>query len=101
MPPFTYGVIRSTTLIPVSNISVLASSWSYGGDARWIGHLTVMSRSASETSSGMPRVLNTWPLVTSPTGTVMADPVSTTGAPRTTPSVGCSEMARTMLSPMC
>ncbi len=46
-------------------------------------------------------VLNTWPLVMSPTGTVIASPVSVTAVPRTMPSVGCIEMARTRLSPMC
>ena len=51
--------------------------------------------------STSPVVLNTLPSVTSPTGTVMGPPVSCTAAPRTRPSVGCSEMARTMLSPMC
>ena len=45
--------------------------------------------------------LKTWPMVTSPTGTVIGPPVSRTAAPRTMPSVGCSEMARTRLSPMC
>ncbi len=46
-------------------------------------------------------VLNTLPSVASPTGTRMGPPVSWTALPRTRPSVGCSEMARTMLSPMC
>ena len=48
-----------------------------------------------------PVVLKTLPRVTSPTGTVIGPPVSCTGVPRTRPSVGCREMARTMLSPMC
>jgi hypothetical protein len=39
--------------------------------------------------------------VTSPTGTEIAEPVSETSAPRTMPSVGCIEIARTKLSPMC
>ena len=52
------------------------------------------------TSIGTPRALKTWPLVTSPTGTEIGAPVSCTGAPRTRPSVGFSEMARTVLSPM-
>ena len=62
---------------------------------------SVMSSVDSSTSSGLPRVFHTWPLVTSPTGTEIASPVSRTSAPRTRPSVGCIEMARTMLSPMC
>ena len=89
------------TLMPVSNISVLDSSWSNAGGVRWISHRSLMSSSDSATSSGSPRVLNTWPLVTSPTGTVIGLPVSVTSAPRTRPSVGCIEMARTRLSPRC
>src|SRR5215470_17068426 len=38
LPPRTYGVSRSSTLIPVSRISVLGSSWSNGGGSRWIPH---------------------------------------------------------------
>ena len=53
------------------------------------------------TSSGLPRAFHTWPLVTSPTGTVIESPVSRTAAPRTRPSVGCMEIARTRLSPRC
>jgi hypothetical protein len=37
LPPRTYGVIRSRTLMPVTNISVFDSSWSSGGAGRWIG----------------------------------------------------------------
>ena len=48
-----------------------------------------------------PVTLKTWPLVTSPTGTVIGPPVSRTSAPRTRPSVGCREIARTMSSPRC
>ncbi len=46
-------------------------------------------------------MLNTWPLVTSPTGTEIGPPVSRTATPRTMPSVGFIEIARTRLSPMC
>src|SRR4051794_1978706 len=49
----------------------------------------------------MPSALKTWPLVASPTGTEIGEPVSVTDVPRTRPSVGCIETARTMLSPMC
>ena len=45
--------------------------------------------------------LKTCPRVTSPTGTVIGEPVSRTSVPRTRPSVGFREMARTMLSPRC
>jgi len=34
LPPRTYGVSRSMTLMPVVNISVLGSSWSSGGGSR-------------------------------------------------------------------
>ena len=100
LPPLTYGVSRSSTLIPVSRISVLASSWSNGGGSRWIPHRSVTFRDDVGTSSVSPRTLNTWPLVTSPTGTEIGPPVSVTAAPRTRPSVGCMAMARTTLSPM-
>ena len=60
-----------------------------------------MFSDAVGTSSVSPSTLNTWPLVTSPTGTEIGPPVSVTTAPRTMPSVGRIEIARTMLSPMC
>ena len=34
LPPRTYGVSRSSTLMPVTNISVRGSSWSKGGGSR-------------------------------------------------------------------
>ncbi len=37
LPPRTKGVSRSTTLMPVSNCSVLAESSSKAGGSRWIG----------------------------------------------------------------
>ena len=89
------------TLMPVVNIWVRGSSWSSGGGSRWIGHRSWMSSDEVGTSSDSPRALNTCPLVTSPTGTSIGAPVFVTSAPRTMPSVGCIEMARTMLSPMC
>src|SRR4051794_17118036 len=102
LPPWTYGASRSMTLMPVSNISVLASSWSKAGALRWMPHRSLTSSvSPSSRLRQSPSMLNTWPLVTSPTGTVMVSPVSVTWAPRTRPSVGCREMARTMPSPMC
>ena len=39
-------------------------------------------------SSGSPMTLNTWPSVTSPTGTLMPRPVLCTAVPRVRPSVG-------------
>ena len=102
LPPWTYGASRSMTLMPVSNISVLDSSWSKAGALRWMPQRSLTSSSSpSSRLRQSPRALNTWPLVTSPTGTEIGPPVSRTWAPRTSPSVGCSEMARTMPSPMC
>src|SRR3954454_8735087 len=102
LPPSTYGVSRSMTLMPVSNICVLASSWSKAGALRWMPQRSIASKcSPSLRLSTSPIVLKTWPLVLSPTGTVMGPPVSVTTAPRTMPSVGCIEMARTRLSPRC
>ena len=92
---------RSITLIPVSNISVFDSSWSNAGAVRWIGQRSLISSDDVGTSRDSPSVLNTWPFVTSPTGTEIGAPLSTTAAPRTMPSVGCMEIARTRLSPMC
>jgi hypothetical protein len=101
LPPETYGVSRSMTLMPVTNISVFGSSWSSGGACRWIGQRSVIFSDAVGTSRVSPSALNTWPLVTSPTGTEIGPPVSVTVEPRTMPSVGCIEIALTVLSPMC
>ena len=100
-PPSTYGVSRSMTLMPVVNISVSGSSWSRAGGSRWIDQRSVIFSDEVGTSSVSPRTLNTCPLVTSPTGTEIGAPVLITSAPRTSPSVGCMAMARTMSSPMC
>ncbi len=100
LPPTTYGVSRSSTLMPVSSISVLPSSWSNAGALRWMPHSSpVISRSGSSRHS--PSALNTWPLTWSPTGTEIGRPRSVTSWPRTRPSVGCIEMVRTRLSPRC
>src|SRR3954447_2386560 len=102
LPPWTYGVSRSMTLMPVWNISVFDSSWSNAGALRWIPQRSLISSfSSSSRLRQSPVALNTWPRVTSPTGTVIGSPVSLTWAPRTIPSVGFIEMARTTPSPMC
>ena len=88
------------TLIPVSKSSVFDSSWSNAGGLRWIGQRSVISI-ASSLLRMSPVTLNTLPLVTSPTGTVMGLPVSRTSWPRTSPSVGLSAMARMTSSPRC
>src|SRR6478735_4014473 len=90
------------TLMPVSNIWVLDSSWSKAGAERWMPQRSLTSRVwPGSRLRQSPVVLKTLPRVTSPTGTVIGPPVSCTAEPRTRPSVGCREMARTMLSPMC
>src|SRR4051794_5506151 len=102
LPPRTYGVSRSMTLMPVSNICVLDSSWSKAGGRRWIGQRSVISSfSPSARLRTSPMTLKTRPLVTSPTGTLMGAPVSCTWAPRTRPSVGLRAIARTIESPRC
>src|SRR4051794_20905833 len=102
LPPRTYGASRSMTLMPVSNIWVFDSSWSKAGALRWMPQRSLTSSfSPSSRFRHSPSVLNTCPRVASPTGTVIGPPVSVTVAPRTSPSVGCSEIARTMPSPMC
>jgi hypothetical protein len=66
-----------------------------------MGQRCLISRELVGTSRDSPSALNTWPWVTSPTGTLIGAPVSVISAPRTTPSVGCSAIARTVSSPMC
>src|SRR6266540_411827 len=100
-PPCTYGSRRSMTLMPVSNIWVLASSSSKGGGSRWMGHRSSYVIVSAATSSGSPRTLYTCPKVPGPTGTVIGWPVFSTGVPRTSPSVGLSAIVRTTPSPMC
>ena len=100
MPPLTYGVKRSMTLMPVSRISVLPSSWSNAGGSRWMPHCSP-SRPRPGSSKQSPNALKTWPLTTSPTGTEIGALVSVTAAPRTRPSVGAIETVRTRLSPRC
>ncbi len=88
--------------MPVSNISVFDSSWSKLGALRWMPQRSVTSMvSPGAPLSTSPVTSKTLPLVTSPTGTEMGPPVSRTSWPRTMPSVGLSEMARTRSSPRC
>ncbi len=100
-PPFTNGAIRSTTLMPVSKISVLGSRFTKSGRLRWIGHRSTLAGIGGPLSTGSPITLRMRPNAASPTGTVMALPVSTTSMPRTTPSVDDMATARTWLRPMC
>src|SRR6266700_3126499 len=43
LPPFTNGAIRSITLIPVSNTSVLGSRSTNFGVSRWMGHRSAVA----------------------------------------------------------
>src|SRR5690625_4781634 len=87
--------------MPVTIISVFDSSWSKAGALRWMGQRSWTCSSEVGTSMDSPRVLNTWPLTTSPTGTLMGSPVSRTSAPRIMPSWGARLTVRTRLSPRC
>ena len=52
-------------------------------------------------STGSPMTFTMRPNISRPTGTEMGAPVSMAFMPRTMPSVGCIETARTRLSPRC
>src|SRR5258705_11503078 len=54
LPPFTNGAIRSMTLIPVSNTSVLGSRSTNFGVARWIGQRSASGGMGSPSSTGSP-----------------------------------------------
>src|SRR3984957_6425631 len=88
------------TLMPVSNIWALGSSWSNAGAGRWISQRSSMP-SMWSVSSGWPSTLKTWPRTALPTGTEMPRPRLRTAAPRTSPSVCCMQMQRTRPSPIC
>ena len=93
-PPCTYGVEQVDDLDAGRRTSAVSgSSWSnrrrVAVDRPALGDV----QRRVGTSSGSPRTLNTWPLVTSPTGTVMRRTGVDHLAPRTRPSVGCMAMA--------
>ena len=48
LPPLAYGASRSTTLMPVSNISVVGVRFSTFGAGRWIGQRSSYSTSPDE-----------------------------------------------------
>src|SRR3954452_6850189 len=90
------------TLMPVSNISVVGVRFSTVGAERWIGQRSSSGNSiGSPWSIGSPSRLKMRPSVTSPTGTVIGPPVSTTSVPRARPSVVSMATARTRSSPRC
>src|SRR5919109_1093401 len=101
LPPLTYGAIRSMTLIPVSKISTVGWRSLNSGGSRWIGQRSVPSGAGSFLSIGSPITFQSRPSVVSPTGTVIGPPVSTTSAPRASPSVESIATARTRSSPRC
>ncbi len=101
LPPCTYGVRRSMTLMPVSNIFTCGSRASNAGGSRWICQRSQLATTLGSASSGSPITLKTWPRTSSPTGTEMPSPNWRTGVPRVRPSVGFRQMARTRPSPRC
>ena len=100
LPPLAYGASRSTTLMPVSNISAVGVSCSTVGAGRWIGQRSSTSI-VSPWSIASPSRLKMRPSVTRPTGTVIGPPVSMTSVPRAMPSVESMATARTRSSPRC
>ncbi len=82
LPPLAYGASRSTTLMPVSNISVVGVRFSTDGADRWIGQRSMPSGMSSPRSIGSPSRLKMRPSVAVPTGTEIGAPVSMTSAPR-------------------
>src|ERR687888_1402211 len=88
------------TLIPVSKISVFGERSRNVGGSRWIGQRST-SPGASFLSIGSPITFQSRPSVSLPTGTLIGPPVSTTSAPRASPSVESIATARTRSSPRC
>ena len=86
LPPWAYGASRSTTLMPVSKISLVGVRSSTSGAGRWIGHRSSVSTSPPSSITS-PSRLKIRPSVFSPTGTVIGPPVSRTSVPRLRPSV--------------
>ena len=71
-----YGAIRSTTLMPVSKISIFGDSSLNEGGSRWIGQRSRRSAGVGLSSIGSPITFQSRPSVASPTGTVIGSPVS-------------------------
>src|SRR6266571_1819878 len=92
--------MRSTTLIPVSNISRWVDCSVRAGAGRWMGW-RFSAFTGPSSSTGSPITLSTRPRVAGPTGTMMGPPVSVAFIPRTMPSVGSMETQRARFSPMC
>ncbi len=86
--------------MPVSKISAVGDRSSNAGALRWISH-RCSACTGSPSSIGSPSTLKIRPSVSSPTGTLIGAPVSTTSSPRARPSVASIAIARTWLSPRC
>src|SRR6266581_3185420 len=86
--------------MPVTRICA-SEAWSANvGAGAWIGRLAlVLTGPASSTGSPMTLIMR--PSVSSPTGTVIAAPVSVTSWPRTRPSLVSIATVRTVDSPRC
>ena len=88
------------TLMPVSKISTDGFSSRKAGGSRWIDQRSTPA-TAGFSSTGSPITFQIRPSVESPTGTEIGAPVSTTSAPRASPSVESIATARTRSSPRC
>ena len=83
LPPARYGVSRSMTLMPVSNICLRGSSSSKGGASRWMSQRSSWSKLVESVSRAWPQTLKMWPSTSSPTGMLQAVAgVAHRGAPR-------------------
>src|SRR5947209_7735564 len=61
LPPLTNGAIRSTTLMPVSNTSVLGSRSTNFGASRWMGQRSTSAGIGGPSSTGSPSPLRPRP----------------------------------------
>ena len=92
--------MRSTTLMPVTSISVeVANSSCFGAD-RWIG-LTFLVFTSFLLSIVFPKTSKSLPKVSGPTGTEIGEPLSVTSVPLTRPSVESIATVLTEESPRC
>src|SRR5690348_7527350 len=66
----------------------------------WIGERCLVT-TGPRSSTGSPMTLRMRPSVSGPTGIMIGSPVSTTSAPRTSPSVVSIAIVRTVFSPSC
>ena len=100
LPPFAYGAKRSTTLIPVSKISLFVLCSSNGGGSLWIDHF-VSNFSSAPSSIKSPTTLKILPKTFSPTGTLIGVPRAVASNPLVSPSLISIAIVLTLLSPRC